>query len=426
MVENLSNIRKYNLWDGKSYEQGFVRQDYKQSIEPFFNTRLIKVLVGQRRAGKSFLLKQIAMQLVEHHGVNRENILYINLEFLAFDFIQNYQDLEALYQVYKTEIQPKGKVYVFVDEIQNVQGWEKFVNAHSQDFTEETEMFITGSNSNLLSGELATLLSGRYIEFEIFPYNFKEYCVAKNSEQNRKSYIDFINFGGLPELFNLSRYESQKQYVESVKDTVLLRDIVNRKTIRDVKLLDDVFVYLINNASNLLSITNLVNYFKSKKRKTSYETVANYISAIEETFVMHKCERYQIKGKEVVGGNAKYYVNDLSFKNLLFSGFGYGMGYLLENRVFLDLKQAGFSVYTGNWNQYEVDFVAQKEDKKIYIQCAYLLENESTITREYAVLKKINDNFEKWVVTLDEVQLPQNEGIKHIQAWNLGKELENI
>ncbi|MBS9768411.1 MAG: ATP-binding protein [Flavobacteriaceae bacterium] len=423
MNDKFKDISKHNLWEGQSYDKGFVRKQYQSKIIPFLNTKLVKVLVGQRRAGKSFFLKQIAMQLVEEKGVNRKNILYINLEFLAFDFIKTYQDLEELFQWYKKELKPKGKVYLFVDEIQNIQGWEKFVNSHSQDFTEETELFITGSNSNLLSGELATLLSGRYIEFEIFPFDFNEFCLVKKQEQNRKSYLDFINFGGLPELFNLTHYESQKQYVSSIKDTVLLRDIVNRSTIRDVKLLDDLFVYLVNNASNLLSITNLVNYFKSKKRKTSYETVANYIQLIENTFLIHKCERYNIKGKEIVGGNAKYYVNDLAFKNLLFSGFGYGMGYLLENRVFLDLKQAGFTVYTGNLGKNEVDFVAQKEDRILYIQCAYLLEDEKTIEREYGVLKKIKDNFEKWVVSLDEVNLPKNEGIRHIQAWNLSKEL---
>lgn len=425
MNEKFKDVRRYNLWDGKSYKRGLVREQYQDKIKPFFNTKLVKVLVGQRRAGKSFFLKQLVMQLIESENVARENILCINLEFLAFDFIKTYKDLEDLFQYYKQEIKPKGKIYLFIDEIQNVEGWEKFVNSHSQDFTEETELFITGSNSNLLSGELATLLSGRYVEFEIFPFDFDEYCKATNSSQNRKSYLDFIKFGGLPELFNLEHYESQKQYVSSIKDTVLLRDIVHRKTIRDVKLLDDLFIYLVNNASNLLSITNLVNYFKSNKRKTSYDTVSNYISLIEETFLLHKCERYNIKGKDIVGGNAKYYVNDLAFKNLLFSGFGYGMGYLLENRVFLDLKQAGFTVYTGNWDKYEVDFVAQKEDEKIYIQCAYLLEDEKTVEREYGILKKINDHFDKWVVSLDEMQLPQNEGIKHIQAWKLRDELQS-
>lgn len=417
MNDKFKDIRKYNLWNGQSYSDGFLRAKYQKRIQSFFHTRLVKVLVGQRRAGKSFLLKQIAMQFVNEQNISRENIFYINLEFLAFDFIKTYKDLEALFQHYKQEIKPKGKVYLFIDEIQNIEGWERFVNAHSQDFVDEVELFITGSNSNLLSGELATLLSGRYVEFEVFPFDFEEYCLANQKVKNRQSYIDYINFGGLPELFNLPHQDSQKQYVSSVKDTVLLRDIVNRKQIRDVKLLDDLFIYLVNNASNLLSITNLVNYFKSNKRKTSYDTVANYIQSIEQTFLIHKCERYQIKGKEVIGGNAKYYVNDLAFKNLLFSGFGYGMGYLLENRVFLDLKQAGYTIYTGNWDKYEVDFVAQKEDKTIYVQCAYVLESEKTVEREYSVLKKINDNFSKYVVTLDERQFPSNDGIQHIQAW---------
>lgn len=421
MEENFKDLKKFNLWSDNRYSVGLSRDLYIEKIKLFIGNNLVKVLVGQRRSGKSFILRQIAMHLVDTFGVNPHNTFYINKEYLAFDFLETYKDLEELYQYYLQELQPKGKVYLFIDEIQNIQEWEKFVNAHSQDFVDKCEIFITGSNSNLLSGELATLLSGRYVQFHIFPYSFKEQTTLLNKPQNRQSYINFLNFGGLPELYNLSALESQKQYVSSVKDTVLLRDIAHRYTIRDLKLLDDVFSYLVNNASNLLSVNNLVNYFKSKKRKTSYETISNYIRFIEEAFLVYKCERYNIKGKDVVGGNSKYYLNDLAFKNLLYSGFGYGMGYLLENMIYLELRRSGYTVYTGNWDTKEVDFVAKREDETLYIQCAYLLEEDNTIEREYSVLESIKDNYTKYVVSLDERKIPQKNGIKHIPAWEFSK-----
>lgn len=421
MTENLRKIAKFNLWDGKRFPEGLQRTLYTKKIVDFIGNQLIKVLVGQRRSGKSYILRQLAMYLIDVQKVTPNNILYINKEFLSFDAIDNYQDLENLYQEFLQNLQPKGKVYLFIDEVQNITGWEKFVNAHSQDFTTQCEIFITGSNSNLLSGELATLLSGRYVEFKIFPYNYNEQIQLLQQPKNRTTYLNFLNFGGLPELYNLPTTETQKQYTTAVKDTVLLRDIAHRYTIRDLKLLDDIFSYLVNNASNLLSINNLTNYFKAKKRKTSYETVANYIGYIEEAFLIHKCERYNIKGKDVVGGSNKYYVNDLAFKNLLYVGFGFGLGYLLENMVYLDLKRAGYTVYTGNWDTKEVDFVAIKDDNICYIQCAYILEEPQTIEREYSVLERIKDNYSKYVVSLNEQTLPQRNGIHHIQAWNLSE-----
>jgi len=204
-----------------------------------------------------------------------------------------------------------------------------------------------------------------------------------------------------------------------MKDTVLLRDVIQRYNIKDARLLEDVFVYLVNNASNLLSINNLVNYFKSKNRKTNYETIANYIQYIENTFLIHRADRYNIKGKEIISGTGKYYINDLSFKNYLYSGFGYGIGYLLENAVYLQLRQSGYEVYVGVLRNAEIDFVARIEDKLVYIQVAYLLDNEQTFEREFGVFKSVTDNYQKYVVTMDDIQFPGIEGIKHIQVWNL-------
>lgn len=418
MIENWNALEKYNLWNGVKYDLGLPRIFYTQKIENFVGNNLIKVLIGQRRSGKSYILRQIATNLIRS-GINSSNVLYINKEFLEFDFLDDYRDLEKLYLLYWEKLKPKGRVYLFIDEIQNIEGWEKFVNSHSQDFVEECEIFISGSNSKMLSNELATLLSGRYVEFRIFPYSFIEYTQLLKKDVSRQSYMDYLQKGGLPELYNLPTLESQKQYISSVKDTILLRDIVQRKTIRDVKLLDDIFIYLVNNASNLLSITNIVNFFTSRKRKTSYDTVSNYIGFIEEAFLAHQAERYNIKGKDVISGNCKYYLNDLSFKNYLYPGFAYGVGYLLENAVYLDLLRYGYNVYVGVFKDKEIDFVAVKDDRLIYFQCTYMLEDEKTIGREYSALEFIHDNYEKYVVSLDEIQHPSRNGIRHIQAWNL-------
>ncbi len=419
MDDRFDIIRRYNLWDGKAFPIGYRRESYLRQIDGFIGNRLVKVIVGQRRTGKSYLLRQVAQGLIDERNVDAHNILYLNKEYLEFDFINTYVDLEELYQAYKRTIKPQGRVYLFIDEIQNIDGWERFVNSHSQDFVDECEIFISGSNSKLLSTELATLLSGRYVEFRIFPYSYQESLNVTQASPGRDSYIQYLQTGGLPELYNISNDESKRQYVASVKDTILLRDIVSRMKLRDVQLLEDTFTFLVSKASNLISVRNVVKYFESRKRKVSYDVVAAYISYLEEAFLVHKSERYNIRGKDVVMGNNKYYLNDLSFKNYLYPGFAYGMGYLLENAVYLDLSRMGYKIYTGVWKESEVDFVAIRADRTVYIQCSYQLEDEQTALREYKPLYSISDSFEKYVVSLDLVQRPSSEGIRHIRAYEL-------
>ena len=418
MEENFSALKKYNFWEGNVPELGYYRKDYTDKIFDYTGSKLVKVLVGQRRTGKSYILRQIAHRLIGS-GVDPRNIFYINKEFTDFDFISDYKDLEVLLKLYREKLKPEGKVWLFIDEVQNISGWEHFVNSHSQDFVESYEIFISGSNSKMLSMELATLLSGRYVNFEVFPFSYTEYTGITQKEVKKQSYIDYMESGALPELFVLPNDETKRNYISAIKNTVLLRDIIQRHSIKDPKLLEDVFVYLVNNASNLVSIVNIVNYFKSNGRKTTYDTVANYISYIEDTFMIHKVERYDIRGKETISGNCKYYINDLSFKNYLYPGFGYGVGYKLENLVYLELRRAGYEVYVGAMRDKEVDFVAKKGDRLIYLQCTYLLVDEQTTRREYAPLEAIGDNYEKTVVSLDDISFPSNKGIRHVQAWRL-------
>lgn len=418
MIEIINSIRKYNFWDTNPIDLGYSRTFYTDKIGQYIGNKLVKVLVGQRRAGKSYILRQIASKLISE-GVKPENILYINKEYMELATLRNAIELEQLYKAYREVLNPIGKVYIFIDEIQYIEEWERFVNSHSQDFAEPSELFISGSNSNLLSGELATLLSGRYVEFEVFPFSYTEYCGITQQETGSDSYKQFLQSGALPELFNLPNDEMKQNYVSSIKDTVMLRDIVARYNVKDVKLLDDLFVYLVNTASSLISITNIINFFASKKRKTNYETLSSYINYLENSFLVHRAERYNIKGKDTISGNSKYYLNDLAYRNYLYAGYGYGIGYLLENAVYLSLRRAGFQVYVGTIKDAEVDFVAIKGDKRLYLQVTLQLTEEKTIEREYRSLKLIEDNFDKYVVSMDDYKIPTNEGIEHISAWNL-------
>lgn len=418
MIEIIDSIRKYNFWDNNPIDLGYPRTFYTDKIGQYLGNKLVKVLVGQRRAGKSYILRQIASNLLST-GVKSENILYINKEYIELATLSHALELEQLYQAYRDVLNPTGKVYIFIDEIQYIEEWERFVNSHSQDFSEPCELFVSGSNSKLLAGELATLLSGRYVEFEVLPYSYTEFCGVTQQEKGRESYKEFLQTGALPELFNLPNNETRQNYVSSIKDTVMLRDIVSRFNLKDVKLLDDLFVYLVNSASNLISITNIINYFASKKRKTNYETLSSYISYLESSFLVHRAERYNIKGKETISGNSKYYINDLSYRNYLYVGYGYGIGYLLENAVYLCLRRAGYQVYVGTIKDSEVDFVAIKGVRRIYLQVTLSLAEEPTREREYRSLKLIEDNFSKYVVSMDDHNIPTNEGIEHIPAWDL-------
>lgn len=420
MGDKISLLKRYNLWGSNTLDFGYKRNEYTDKITDYIGNRLIKVLVGQRRSGKSYILRQVAKQLVDS-GVKPENTLFINREFTDLDFLKTYKDLDELIKLYKKELKPSGKVYIFIDEIQIIEGWEKVVNSYSQDFSESYELFISGSNSKMLSGELATLLSGRYVSFEVFPFSYTEYVGITEEEKGRQSYIAYMNSGGLPELFMLQKPELKRNYVSAIKDTVLLRDIIQRHNVRDAKLLEDIFVFLVNNASNLISITNIVKYFKGQGRRTSFDAVSTYIGYIEDTFLVHRCDRYDIKGKDTLSGNAKYYINDLAYKNYLYSGYGYGFGYLVENLVYLELRRSGFDVYVGALRNKEVDFVAKKADRVLYLQSTYMLTDETTVEREYSALEAIDDNYEKIVVSLDDLTMPVRGGIKHIQAWELAE-----
>ena len=424
MIENIRSIARYNFWDGTP-KLGFLRSNYLKKLISFEQSSLIKVLVGQRRVGKSFILRQYIDHLIKT-GVEARNTLYINMEYTNFEFISTHTDLANLIDTYFDEFKIKGKLHLFIDEVQRIDQWEKIINSLSQDYTRDIAIYITGSNSEMLSGELSSLLSGRYVKFTVFPFSFDEYVGFNSIEKSRANYIDYLQNGGLPELSNLPNEETKRFYLVALQDTILLRDIVQRYQIKDTSLLLDIFSYLVNNFSTLFSINNVINYFGSKNRKTNYETVSKYIQYLQNTFIIHKCERFDLKGKELLGGNVKYYVNDLAFKNLLFSGNTHGQGYLLENLVYITLLNHGFQTYVGTMRDKEIDFVAIKNDVTIYIQVTYSLEDDSTAKREYSAFSSIKDHYEKWIVSLDDIPKKIQNGIRNVVAWELDDLLDRL
>lgn len=415
----LDKIKKYNCWDGQLFDAGYRRNDYLDHITKLIDNKLVKVIIGQRRVGKSYLMRQIMNYLMEECQVDPEHIFYLNKEYLVFDQIRTSKDLEDLFNAYLEQFAISGKVYVFLDEVQNIEHWERFVNSYSQDYTGQYELFITGSNSTLLSGELASLLSGRFIEFRIYSFSLFEYADFAKKEINKNTFLEYIKSGGMPELFSLQEEEMRRYYIESLKNTVILRDIVQRNKVRDPVLLEDLFKYITANTGNLVSIPSIIKYFKNIQRKTNFETLSSYIGFLADSLIIHEAERFNLKGKQILSGERKYYLGDLSFKNYLFGFEPADAGNYLENYIFMQLIRMGFEVFVGVMDKYEIDFVARKKNELIYIQVSYLLNEPKTVNREFGNLLKIRDNHKKIVVTLDDVKFDNYEGIIHMNPWEL-------
>jgi len=417
MNKFLSTIKKYNFWDNQKAELGLSRTEYLQKLKDFLGNRLIKVLTGQRRSGKSYLMRQLIFHL-HNQGIHPHNILYINKEFADFEFIRNNHDLNECIKLYLEEIKPEGKVYLFFDEVHLIEKWETVINSYAQDYTGEFEIIISGSNASILSGELSSLLSGRYISFEIFPFSFAEFCLTTGKNQDKAAFLSYLTSGSMPELFNLPMSETKIHYVQDLKNTIVLKDIVLRHKIKDVGLLESLFTFLVQNIANPVSLPNLVNYLKNAQVATNFNTLSNYIEFLKQTYVIHEVPRFDMRGKKILSGVKKYYLNDLAFRNYLFSSFEPGLGYLLENFVFLELKRNGYTVFTGSDQNREVDFVAIKNGVTRYIQSCYLITGEDVVKREFGNLETIKDNYEKMVVSMDDVSLGNRNGIIHAVAWN--------
>jgi predicted AAA+ superfamily ATPase len=414
-------LKKYNFWDNEIIKTGYYRKIYTGKIAGYLNNKLVKVILGQRRVGKSYLLRMIISHLIEKEGVPRKNILYINMDIAELDFISSNEVLLAAVNEYRASMKPEGKVYIFLDEVQEIRNWEKVVNSFSQDYTSEYEVFITGSNANLLSTELSTYLSGRYICFEVFPFSYEEYIGFIGLERNRESFISYLKNGGIPESCNFEDVEIKKNYLLNLKDSIVLKDIVRRHNVRDVYLLEKLLNFMIDSIGSLFSVNSVVNHLRSSGYKANSDTIGNYIDYLKEAYFLHEVDRYDIKGKRILSGDKKYYLNDLGFKYFPSSSFEFGVGKYLENLVYLDLRRKGYRVYSGTFRDKEIDFIAEKDNTKKYIQVCYLLADESVVEREFGNLAAIDDHFEKIVVSLDELNLGNRNGIIHRNAWEFIK-----
>ena len=383
-----------------------------QRIRPFMNTDLIKVFTGIRRAGKSVMLELVKNELKES-GISEENFLCINFEqFSNSQFL----DVESLYKkITDFQKNTKGKIYLFFDEIQEVDGWEKCINSCRIDF--DCDIYITGSNAKLLSGELTTYLAGRYVEFVIYPFSFAEFFemnLIKNPNVDKSTcFMQFLKTGGMPFLSNFPDDDSAKsQYLIDIYNSVVLKDVVKRNNIRDVDTLERIVAYAFSNIGHIFSATSLSKYFKSENRKISHDTILNYLKFCSDAFLFYKINRYDLEGKKIVTVNEKYYCADHGLREALFGKNIQNIDQVLENIVCLELLRRNYKVYVGKKGDLEIDFIAEKQGKKIYIQVAYLLANEETIKREFSVYNFVKDSYPKYVVSMDELDFSQN-GIIH-------------
>jgi predicted AAA+ superfamily ATPase len=425
MEKLFRTLKSNNHWDRKpKTDTGFIRNKYLNKLKEATDNKLIKVIVGQRRSGKSYIVRQFIEYLIAEKSVNPQNTFYLNKELFDFEKIKTATDLANLIQFYKKKVNPKGKVYVFIDEVQNIDEWEKIIVSLAQHTVEAYEVFITGSNSRLLSGELASHLSGRYVVFEVFPFSYTEYLNFYGYENNKDHFIQYLKTSGLPEVYNIHSEDIHRHYFQSLKDTILLKDIMYRHKIRDYVLLEDLFLFILHNVGNLISISSILKYFKSKQRKADYTTITSYISYMEEAFIVRHCPKFSLKTKELLSGEKKYYVNDLGFRNYLYPQLTTNISPMLENIVFMHLRMAGFEVKVGYNKLFEVDFVATKGDLTKYIQVTYLLSSEKTKNREFRVLENINDNFPKYLISMDEIKLSHPKGIIHKNVWEFITDLQ--
>lgn len=388
------------------------RESYMARIRPFIDGDLIKVLTGIRRSGKSVMLELIKDEL-RARGVTEEQLVAFN-----FEDMRNAQlcTAEALHdELVRRAASIKGKIYFFFDEIQEVERWERCVNSLRVEM--DCDIYITGSNAKLLSGELATYLAGRYVEFIIYPFSFSEFLALYHSVEpdadTRTCFDRYLTFGGMPYLVNLRFDETAcRQYLRDLFNSVELKDIVKRNNVRDVDMLERIIAYVTANIGTTFSSTAISKYLKNEGRRVSPETVLNYLKACSDAFLFYQVRRQDLQGKKILTVNVKYYVADHGIREAVVGGNMRDINLVLENIVFMEALRRGYSVTVGKVGEREIDFVCERHGEKCYIQVAYLLAAEETVQREFGVYEHVQDNFPKYVVSLDEFDMSRN-GVRH-------------
>jgi predicted AAA+ superfamily ATPase len=390
------------------------RDIYLNRIAPFIDRPVIKVITGIRRSGKSTFLK-LQIKALEEKGVSPSNILYINKDSLKFDFIRTYSDLH-LY-VNKHLQSGKDKKYLFLDEVQEIEQWEKAVAGFFAD--ETADMYITGSNATMLSSDLANLLTGRYIEIRMNTLVFSEFLKFRNKPESEKEgeFSLFLKYGGFPGVHSMLLDDVVVgQYISAIYSTILLKDVVSGNQVRDVPLLERIAAYLADNCGNITTAKSISNYIRSQQLTCSADTVQNYLHWLSQAYLAHKVNRFDIKGKRQLELYDKYYLGDVGFIYALLGDKFQDISGKLENIVYLELISRGYRVHIGKLLECDIDFIAVKETKKLYIQVAYLLTDESVIRREFGVLESVKDNYPKIVLSMDKHFGSERNGI---QWYNL-------
>lgn len=390
------------------------RNIYLQQLEAFRDQPLIKVITGMRRSGKSTLLTLWAEALISR-GVQPEQIIRINFESMEFDSIRDYR---ALYLWIKEKMKGLPHAYLMLDEVQAVEHWEKAINSLFME--EAADIYLTGSNSSLLSSEISTLLSGRYVEIQVLPLSFKEYLdfLPKEKSQHVESaFLSYVKYGALPIVpFLPQENNTISLFLSGIYHTVLMKDIAERNAVRDPALLDALVHFMADNVGNPLSTSKISGYLTSMGRKTSAFTIDNYLHMLEGAFVFHKASRYDLKGKMHLKTQEKYYIADIGLRNALLGFRNTDYGHILENIIYLELLRRGYRVSIGKLGTLEIDFIAEKSDKKKYIQVSATIADEATRERELRPLEAIADNYEKIVLTMDCSIYTDFNGIRNVNV----------
>lgn len=386
------------------------REIYLEQIRPYYDSDIIKVITGVRRAGKSILLDTIKDELVDN-GVPGDNIIYINLEDMDYEYIADASDLNI---EIKSRITRNGKYYIFLDEVQHVQNFEKALASFRA--TMDVSLFVTGSNSTLLSGELATLLTGRTVEFEVFPFSFyemKQYYELNQMEWSEDMFFDYLKWGGFPLRFDYKDETSVHRYLANLYESIVKRDIVGKSKSADRKSFMDISLYILANAGKELSVDNIIAAYKKGNKEISKRTIYNYLERMKKAYLIHGVGRYKIVGKTALSNREKQYAVDMGFRTINTNTINYEDTFFLENIIYNELITRGYTVFAGKTYKGEIDFVAIKQSKKCFIQVSYLLANEDIIKREFGAYRKITDASPKYVMSLDKVDMSR-DGIVHL------------
>lgn len=394
------------------------REIYLSRIRGFYNSDLVKILVGIRRCGKSVILKQIITELKEQ-GIDDEHIIYINFEFIEYENLQDYKELN---KYIKEKIIDEKKYYVFLDEIQKVDKFEEVVNSLRASI-DNISIFITGSNSKLLSNELSTVLSGRYVLFNIYPLSYKEFVeITGKDGKNEETFWDFVKWGGLPNRTQFTDENNIKDYLHSVFDSIILRDVVDRLGLKDTILFNLLLQYIVDITGRKFSAENIIKFLKSEEKLVSTETIYLYLDALCKALMIRKIYRYDIHGKAILKTLNKYYMTDLGIAQIKNNNFEINKCYAIENVVYNELLIRGYEVYIGKTRNGEIDFIATNDKEKLYFQIAYLLEQPKTLEREFGAYKDVKDDCSKYVLSLDKTDFSRDGIIhKNIIDWLLEK-----